>query len=119
MDDGVVLIVEDEPLILMDLEFAVEDAGRNAVSARTLDEGLSKLDQFADSISIAILDVSLPGGKTCVPIAERLRDRSIPFVLHSGDLDRTNEVVRGLKAELISKPADPDAVVAKALALAH
>lgn len=108
-----ILLLEDEPLILLDLEFAVEDYGHNFVSATCTAQGL---DFLADThIDVAILDVSLGKGETCVPVADALRTRGIPFIIHSGDLDRRNETIRGLGARVIGKPAASDRVVAEAL----
>ena len=108
-----ILLVEDEPLILMDLRFATEDAGCEALPARNLGDGM-RLAGDAE-ISVAVLDVNLGGGTNCVPVAEILSRRGIPYLLHSGDLDRQDEVVRSLGAELIPKPAAAHRVIARAL----
>ena len=51
-------------------------------------------------------------------MAEELDRIGIPFILHSGDLDRHDEQVRELDAELIAKPAPADKVIAAAIAYA-
>lgn len=108
-----ILLLEDEPLILLDLEFAVEDCGHHFVSATCVAQGL---DFLVDTdVDVAILDVSLGRGETCVPVADDLRRRGIPFIIHSGDLDRRNETIRGLGARVIGKPASSERVVAEAL----
>ncbi len=112
-----ILVVEDEPLILMDLEFAAEDAGLSCLPAANLSQGLAYMDSHADIIDVAVLDVSLTEGENCLPIARRLDDKGIPFVIHSGDLDRQDEVIRSLDAPRIAKPSSSDSVVAKALSL--
>ena len=110
-----ILLVDDEPLILMDLEFAAQDAGCDYRSARGVDQAL---DQCAEhDISVAVLDVNLGAGTNCVPIAKALDDKGIPYLLHSGDLDRQDETVRSLDAELIPKPAAADQVIQRAIAL--
>ena len=65
-----------------------------------------------------VLDVSLGQDQTCFPVARQLDDLGIPYILHSGDLDRHNERIRQLDAELIAKPAPADHVIAAALAKA-
>lgn len=110
-----ILLVEDEPLILLDLEFAVEDAGCSFASAGCVAQALDFLER-EDTIDVAILDVSLARGETCVPIAKELKSRQIPFILHSGDLDRRNETIRSLEARLVAKPASSERVVAEAIA---
>jgi DNA-binding response OmpR family regulator len=112
-----ILMLEDEPLILMDLEFAAEDAGARALCASSVKEALSILrDEPVDS---AILDVTLKDGETCVAVARALDERGIPYLLHSGDLDRHDETVRELKAELVAKPASAAGVIARALSYAE
>jgi len=112
-----ILMLEDEPLILMDLEFAAEDVGARALCASSVSEALSILE--AEAIDSAILDVTLKDGETCVPVARALDVRGIPYLLHSGDLDRHNETVRGLGAELIAKPASAAGVIARAIRYAE
>jgi DNA-binding response OmpR family regulator len=108
------LILEDEPMILMDLEFAAEDCGCEVLCARDVAHAMGFLasDQ---TVCGAILDVNLGGGETCLPIARELDRRKIPYILHSGDLNRQNELVRQLGAVLVPKPADPQRVIRVAL----
>jgi DNA-binding response OmpR family regulator len=112
-----ILMLEDEPLILMDLEFAAEDAGARPLCASSVREALSILQ--AETVDSAILDVTLKDGETCVPVARALDERGIPYLLHSGDLDRHDETVRGLRAELVAKPASAAGVIARALRYAQ
>lgn len=114
-DDRTMLLLEDEPLILMDLELAAEDRGCTCLTATTVDEALAHLSADGPVPDVAVLDVSLQDGETCLPVARELRRRGIPFILHSGDLDRHNEQIRTLDAELVPKPAASDRVIAIAL----
>lgn len=108
-----VLVLDDEPLILLDLEFAVEDAGCKPLTALDLVEALSIVQNNA--ISAAILDVSLGRGQTCEQVARTLAEMGIPYVLHTGDLDRMDEAVRQLGGTLVPKPTPAAVVVARAL----
>jgi len=112
------LLLEDEPLILMDLEYAACDRGFSPVSAHSCEEALALIEEHAETLKVAILDVSLGGGATCLPVARELERRSIPFILHSGDLDRQEETVRELSAELIAKPVPAEKVISAAIAFA-
>lgn len=112
------LILEDEPLILMDLEFAAQDRGCRVHSATNCAEARAVLDTKSQPIDLAILDVSLGGEETCQPIAQRLHELGIPFILHSGDLDRRDELIRSLNAPLIAKPASSEKVIGSAIAFA-
>ncbi|HDZ58396.1 MAG TPA: response regulator [Pseudomonas xinjiangensis] len=77
-----VLIVEDEALIAMLLEEMLVDRGFDVVAhAVTLDEA-ERLASTID-VDVAILDVSL-GGTYVFPVAERLRERGIPFAFTTG-----------------------------------
>lgn len=110
-----ILLLEDEPLILMDLEFAAEDRGYTVHSTTTCKAALDLLEEHGDEIDVAVLDVSLGQGRTCIPVAQALDRRGIPYVLHSGDLDRHDEKIRDLRAQLIAKPAAAEHVIASAV----
>jgi DNA-binding response OmpR family regulator len=114
-----ILLLEDEPLILMDLEFAAQDAGCKVVSSANVEDALAKVAELNSGLTVAVLDVSLDEGASCFPVAELLDRHKIPFILHSGDLDRHDEKVRTLDAELVAKPASSDTVIAVALAFAR
>lgn len=68
-----------------------------------------------ESIVAAILDVSLSHGETCAPVARTLAERGVPYVLHTGDLDRMDEAVRKLGGVLVPKPTPAAVVVSRAL----
>jgi DNA-binding NtrC family response regulator len=108
-----VLVLDDEPLILLDLEFAVEDAGCVPLTALELAEALAIAE--GEPIVAAILDVSLAHGQTCAPVAKALAERGVPYVLHTGDLDRMDEAVRKLGGVLVPKPTPAAVVVSRAL----
>lgn len=113
-----ILIVEDEPLILMDLEFAAEDRGCGVFSATTCTQALAIIEDASKAIDVAVLDVSLGQGETCFSIAHALRARDISFILHSGDLNRYDEHIHSLNAPLIAKPAAAAQVISAAIACA-
>lgn len=108
-----VLVLDDEPLILLDLEFAVEDAGCVPLTALEAEEALEIVAE--SGISAAILDVSLGHGQTCEPVARALAAMGVPYVLHTGDLDRMDEAVRKLGGVLVPKPTPAAVVVSRAL----
>src|SRR5262249_42268616 len=79
-----VLVVQDGPLIAMDIGQALESAGASVFIAVTLDEALRVTEQ--GGLSAAVLDLVLgasDGGALCA----RLRERAIPFVIYSGRSD--------------------------------
>lgn len=78
-----ILVVEDEPLIAMMLEDFLDILGKSvAGSADSVASALGVID--AGGIDAAILDVHLRGGEKSWPVADRLAEAGIPFVLATG-----------------------------------
>jgi DNA-binding response OmpR family regulator len=97
-----VLIVEDEPLIAMDLEDLVaEAANADCVWVRDVAGGLI---QVARGVDFALLDFDL-GGQTSLPVALRLQAQSIPFCFVSGSLSDVPAALRRVPS--IAKPFCP------------
>ena len=111
-----ILILEDEPLILMEMSFAIEDEGARAAGAHTVARALAAIAEMRPDA--AILDVNLGRGTTCEPVAERLKELGVPFLLHSGDLVRQGELIARIDAEVIPKPAPSNQVAERVLAIA-
>jgi DNA-binding response OmpR family regulator len=77
-----ILIVEDEPLIAMMLEDFLETLGhRVTASCESVDEALGAAEK--GGFDVAILDVNL-GGENAWPVARKLREKRIPFVIATG-----------------------------------
>jgi CheY-like chemotaxis protein len=76
-----VLLLEDEPFIMIMLEEALLEAEATVTSARTIEE--AKLALASMPIDMAALDY-LVGGQTSQPITEILLQKHIPFVVMSG-----------------------------------
>jgi CheY-like chemotaxis protein len=77
-----VLLVEDEPLILMDSEAMLKSLGAAKVSlARNVAEGLQALDN--ERPSLAILDYRLKG-ENSLPLARRLAELGVRFGFLTG-----------------------------------
>ncbi|MBC9031789.1 response regulator [Sphingomonas sp. JC676] len=97
-----ILIVEDEPLIAMMLEDFLEALDRGlAGSADTVSAALELIEQ--GGVDMAILDVNLRGGEQSWPVADRLSELNIPFVIATGGAgDSIAEAHRG--RPILSKP---------------
>lgn len=81
--DRRILIVEDEYLIAMSLQDALENAGSVIVGpVPSVDKALQTIQSEAQ-IDAAVLDVNL-GGVLAYPVADLLVARKIPFVFTSG-----------------------------------
>ena len=98
------LILEDEPLIAMDIEQILRDAGAELVELCTaLDaDELKKLESY----DAAVLDLNI-GGRSSVPVAEALKRHDIPFIVVSGS-EITPESAILSSIPLIDKPFDPE-----------
>lgn len=78
--NNVVLVVEDEPLILMDAMQALEDAGFDVVDAYDGEHALLRLEQRPD-ISAVFTDVNMPGRFDGVQLARMVHERRPDMVI--------------------------------------
>ena len=77
-----ILVVEDEPLIAMMLEDFLESLGHSVTATcESVTEALAEADR--GGFDLAILDVNLKG-ESVWPVATRLREKNVPFVLATG-----------------------------------
>jgi CheY-like chemotaxis protein len=81
--DRRILVVEDEYLIAMSLQDALEMAGSIVVGPVPSIEKALKQIESEPNIDAAVLDVNL-GGMLAYPVADMLIARKIPFVFTSG-----------------------------------
>ena len=102
----VILVVEDEPLIALDVRTVLEAAGAMVVHATARHAAQAADNQ--QSLSAAILDLR-PGSSDHRPIARRLKDRGIPFLFYSTHPPEDVTTVRG--APVVLKPGRPDEIV--------
>src|SRR4029079_5103526 len=101
-----ILVVEDEPLIAMDIAQQFEATGAALTSTNTLKHALILVEH--DGLAGAILDHALGDGNSSL-LCQRLKERGIPFMVYSG-----YDTVEGpcKDALHISKPAADGALVA-------
>ncbi|MFS8146402.1 two-component system response regulator [Rhizobium sp. R635] len=101
-----VVVVEDEPLLLMMAVEVVEEAGFEALAARDADEALLLLETVAD-IRILLTDIDMPGSMDGLKLARAVRDRWPPveIIIVSGmtEPDASELPERGV---FFSKPYD-------------
>ena len=101
-----ILIVEDEPLIVMDITQAFEATGAALTTTNTLKHALILVEH--DGLSGAILDHALGDGNSSL-LCQRLRERGIPFMIYSGHATVGGACKDALHIE---KPATEGALVA-------
>lgn len=76
----VVLVVEDEPLILMDAMQSLEDAGFEVIDAYDAEHALLVLQQRPD-IDAVFTDVNMPGRFDGVQLARMVNERRPEIVI--------------------------------------
>ena len=106
LDGRSILIVEDEPLIVMDITQAFKGTGAELTTTNTLRHALILVEH--DGLSGAILDHALGDGDSSL-LCARLTERGIPFMIYSG-FDRVEGACAG--APHVGKPAAPGQLVA-------
>src|SRR5437762_1858425 len=96
-----ILVVEDEPLIALDIVENFTNAGASVFAAHNLQDGL-RLAGHPD-LSAAVVDFGLSDGDGSA-LCERLKERAVPFVLHTGYVHVEEACRSGV---VVSKPAAP------------
>jgi len=105
-----VLIVENEPLIALDLSDAVQDRDGIVIGpVPTVAEALALL--AGQPVGAAILDARLDD-RDITPLAIRLIEQAVPFVIHSGTGLPDELAASHPDLPVILKPKRPQEVVA-------
>jgi DNA-binding response OmpR family regulator len=106
LDGLTLLVVEDEPLIAMDIAMAFEKSGAHITSTNTLKHAVLLVEH--DGLSGAILDHGLPDGDSSL-LCARLKERGVPFMIYSG-YDKVEGACEG--APHLTKPASHEKLLA-------
>lgn len=87
MQEPVVLLVEDEPLVLLVAQDALEAGGYNVVPVQLASEALDVLHSRFAELSGLVTDIRLPGGSDGWEIARRARElrADLPVVYTTAD----------------------------------
>lgn len=102
LDGRRIIVVEDNPIVALDLEFILSGAGAEVIGP------FHAIPTMCESRpDAAILDVELDGC-TVFPFAERLRARGVPIVFHTGYWDTDAIRHRFPHAFLRRKPSLPE-----------
>lgn len=102
-----ILIVEDEPLIALDIATAFEQAGAKVTTTNTLRHAIVLVEH--DGLSAAILDHALSDGDSSI-LCKRLIEREIPFINYSAMSDLGGACRAG---PIVDKPTNPVVLVEK------
>lgn len=111
-----ILIVEDEPLIALDLETAITDHQGVVVGPASTIVGALRLINDG-VIHGAIIDLRL-NTALALPVAERLIADRTPFVIHSGQADASVKSAWP-NVPIIGKPAPMEVIIAALAAAIH
>jgi DNA-binding response OmpR family regulator len=100
-----ILIVEDEPLIAIEIADRFSNAGARVLTATNLRDGMRLAEH--PEVSAAILDFGLHSGDSAA-MCRRLRERRVPFVIYSG---YPREQIACDDAAFVAKPASTDVLL--------
>jgi PAS domain S-box-containing protein len=107
---GLILVVDDDPIVLNATETLLEALHYEAVCAESVEDAIELVRQYGAKIRMALLDYRLPGEWDGIQLLKIIRDilqRNLPAVLVSGDtsIDRLKQVrLSGLP--LLHKPIE-------------
>jgi DNA-binding response OmpR family regulator len=95
-----ILVVEDEPLVALDIADACKNAGAAVIIARTLGDAMYQAE--TQDLTAAVIDHALHDGVTTSDVCAKLKERDIPFIVYSGFSKLEGACADG---ELVHKPA--------------
>jgi CheY-like chemotaxis protein len=96
-----ILLVEDDPLICLDLEASLAELDAIVTAAANVNKGLEALD--ASAFDFAVLDFEL-GAQTSEPIATAAQARNVPFLYLSGYSEHDERFARWPGIRVLAKP---------------
>lgn len=87
MDKISLLVVEDDPLVLIAIEAALLDAGFNVLTAVSGSEAMLALDADDGQLKAVVTDIRMGTGPSGWDVARHARERSptMPVIYASGD----------------------------------
>jgi DNA-binding NtrC family response regulator len=104
-----ILVIEDDPIISLDIECTLAAAGAEIVGPGTT---VSRALELSNSPGLtgAIVDLRLQR-ESAGPVIDNLRRRGIPFIFYSGHADQQEAARIWPDAPLLMKPARHEAIV--------
>ncbi|MCW2241161.1 response regulator [Azospirillum canadense] len=105
-----VLLIDDDPLIRMALEWLMADWGFHVVAAGSEEEATTKLTGSVIP-ALMVVDWRLPGGRTGADAVGRIRSlfrRHIPAIVVTGELStRPMQAFEDAGCPVLQKPVSP------------
>lgn len=101
--EPIALVVDDEPLILMDTADIISEAGYQVVEATSADEAFAFLERHP-SLELVFTDVQMPGRMDGLMLAKAISERwpHISTIVASGAVRPGNDLPPGVR--FINKP---------------
>ena len=110
-----VLVVEDEPLILMVAVEYLEDAGHEVMAAGHGLEAIALIEQWPVKFTALVTDYHMPHGITGGQLVQHMRQSypDIPMLITTARADAvTAEFRERHGVEMLTKPYNPSSLVA-------
>lgn len=105
-----VLVVEDEPLILIDIAFQLEAEGFKVYEATTADEAIDLLSIHTD-IHVIFTDIDMPGSMDGLKLAAAVRDRWPPVrIIVTSGRQVVGEAMMPSGSIFVKKPYDHQSI---------
>lgn len=101
---GVVLVVDDEPLIRMNAADMLMDAGWTAIEAADAAEALALLEAHPE-VTVLFTDINMPGDMDGLDLARRVHDLrpDVHLIVTSGKMSPRRDELPG-SGEFLGKP---------------
>jgi len=111
LPEPVALVVDDEPLILMDTSDIISDEGYHVIEARTADDALEFLKQH-NSLKLLFTDVQMPGKMDGIELANYVAEHwpNIVVIVASGAVNPQPGTLPPT-ARFMNKPLNQELVV--------
>ena len=110
-----VLVVEDEPLVLMSAAAFLEDAGHEVMTAEHGPDAVALIERWPAKFTILVTDYHMPHGMTGAQLVEHMRPSymGIPMLITTARTDAiTAEFQSRHRINMLAKPYDLDNLVA-------
>ncbi|PBB88021.1 response regulator [Mesorhizobium sp. WSM3876] len=87
MVSGVILVVEDESIILLDVEHSLEEAGFKVIAAYRGGDAIRAFDRDPEKVAALVTDIRLGDGPDGWEVARHMRsvNPNLPVIYTSGD----------------------------------
>jgi two-component system, response regulator PdtaR len=106
--ERLILVVEDEPLVALEVQMALREAGARVVAASYVETALCSTEH--PNLSAAVVDIRLGDGNGTA-VCRRLRHLGVPFLMHTA-YPPPDVATHWQDVPVIMKPANSGQIVA-------